>query len=106
MVRSEEVEFDQAGLLDMLHRVLGDQEVGFRVAVERDQFDQRAVADDDAGRMGGGMAVETFDAQGDFQQSADGFVFVAQACRRGSPSTACCSVTGLAGLLGSVRRLY
>ena len=80
---AEEVEFDQTGLLDMLHRVLRDQEVRFRIAVERDKFNQRAVADDDAGGMGGGMAIEAFDAQRDFQQAADAFVLVAQYLQAG-----------------------
>ena len=62
----------------MLHRVLRDQEVGFRIAVERHQFDQRAVADDDAGGVGGGVAIQALDAQRDFQQAADAFVVIAQ----------------------------
>ena len=81
--QAEKVEFDQAGLFDMLHRILRDQEVGFRVAVERHQFDQRAVADDDAGGVGGGVAIQALDAQGDFQQAADAFVFVAQGLQPG-----------------------
>ena len=78
VVRPRKSNFTRPGLLDVLHRVLGDQEIGFRVAIERHQFDQRPVADDDAGGVGGGVAVQAFHPQRDLHQAADGFVLGAQ----------------------------
>ena len=55
---AEEVEFHQAGLLDVFHRVLRDEVIGFGVAVDRDHFGEGTVADDQAGGVGAGVAVE------------------------------------------------
>ena len=60
-LQAEEVEFDQARLLDPLHVELGDRHVGLRIAIQRHQLGERAVADHDAGRVGRGVAVEPFE---------------------------------------------
>ena len=44
--------------------------IGFRIAVERHQFAQRPVADDDAGRMRRGVAVQAFELLGDVEGAA------------------------------------
>ena len=54
-----------------------------RVAIERHQFLKRAVADDDAGGMGAGVAVEAFQLQGDIEQSCDLLVTVAGVLKLG-----------------------
>ena len=72
--QAEEVEFHQSRLFDVLHRILRDQEIGFRIAIQRHQFHQRAVADDHAGGVGGGVAIQAFHLQRDFHQAADAFV--------------------------------
>ena len=76
-LEAEEVELHQPGLLDIFHVELGGRNVRARVAVERHQFFQRAVADDHAGGMGRGVAVEAFELQRDVEQRADGRVLVA-----------------------------
>ncbi len=103
--QAEEVELHQSRLLDMLHRILRDQEIRARIAIQRHQFDQRPVADHHAGGVRAGMAVQTLDLQRDLQQPRNAFVLVAHhaaavARRRspaaGSPDGPDCS--------GSVRR--
>ena len=86
----------------MLNWVAGS--VGARIAVERHQLGQRPVADDDAGGVGRGVAVEAFELQRDVDQARDRRLVASRsllqhAARRRSP---CCSVTGLAGLFGTI----
>ncbi len=76
--QAEEVELHQPGLLDMLHRVLGDQEFRARIAIQRHQLDQRPVADHHPGGVGGGVAIQTLDLQRDLQHPAHRLVVVAQ----------------------------
>ena len=99
--QAEEVEFHQPRLLDVLHRVLRDQEVGSRIAIQRHQLDQRPVADHHAGGMGAGVAIQALDLQRDLQQPRGcprpRRASAAAAARRRSPAA---SVTGLAGLFG------
>ena len=76
-LEAEEVELHQPGLLDIFHVELGGRNVGPRIAVERHQFFQRAVADDDACGVGGGVAVEALELQGEIEQGADSGVLVA-----------------------------
>ena len=63
-LQAEEVELHQPRLLDPLHVELGDLHAGARIAVERHQPVERPVADDDAGGMGRGVAVEAFELLG------------------------------------------
>ena len=51
-LQAEEIEFHQACRLDIFHVELGDGHVRTRIAVEGDEFVERAVADDDPGGMG------------------------------------------------------
>ena len=87
---TEEVELHQSGLLDMLHRILRDQEIGAWIAIQRHQFDQRSVADHHAGGMRAGMAVQTLDLQRDLQQPRNALILVAHdaadVARRRSPA--------------------
>ena len=53
--KPQEVELHQTGLLDIFHRVLRDPRVRLGVAIDRHQFGERPVADDDAGGMGRGL---------------------------------------------------
>ena len=64
---AEKVEFDEAGRLDPFHVELGRRHVGFGIAIERHQFVERPVADDDARRMGRGVGVKPFELLRDCQ---------------------------------------
>ena len=73
----EEVEFDQADLFDIAHRVLRhDFVVG--PLVEGHMVGQRAFGDDDAGRVRRGMPRQTFQRLRDFHQLGDSGVGVDQ----------------------------
>ena len=99
-LQAEEVELHQARLLDPFHVELGDRHVGFRIAVERHQFRQRPVADDDAGGVGRGVAVQAFELLGDVEGALDHRLAVgarpAAAARPRSPAR---SVTGVGRVL-------
>ena len=100
-LEAEEVEFDEARGLDQFPVELGDGEARLRVAVKRDQFLQRPIADHHAGSVRGGMPVQTFQLLRDLQQTRHHRLASRASCNFGSPSMACGSVTGLAGLLGT-----
>ena len=70
-LQPEKVEFDEARILDLLHVELRDRHVGSWVAIHRHQIAQRPVADDDARRVGGGMAVEALELLRDLEKLAD-----------------------------------
>ena len=70
-LQAEEVELHQPRLLDPFHVELGDRHVRARIAVERHQLGQRPVADDDAGGVGRGVAVEAFELLRDVEQAVD-----------------------------------
>ena len=76
--QAEEVEFHQSRLLDVLHRVLRDQQLRPRIAIQRHQLDQRAIADHHAGGVRRGVAIQPLELQGDLQQALNAFVLVAQ----------------------------
>ena len=69
--QAEEVEFHQPRLLDPLHVELGDRQLRFRIAIHRDQFGERPVADHDAGRMRRGVAVQAFELHRDVEGALD-----------------------------------
>ena len=74
-----------------------------RIAVERHELGQRPVADDHAGGVGRGVAVEALQLQGDLQQVGDRLVVVAWPAAGAARSrSAWARVTGLAGLLGTI----
>ena len=75
--QAEEVELHQPRLLHPFHVELGDRHVGFRIAVERHQFGERPVADDDAGGVGGGVAGQAFELLGDVEGALDHRIAVA-----------------------------
>ena len=60
-LEAEEVELDEAGLLDVVLVVLGDVPVGLAVLEDRDVIPERAFADDDAGGVLAGVAREAFE---------------------------------------------
>ncbi|VCU09306.1 hypothetical protein RHODGE_RHODGE_02480 [Rhodoplanes serenus] len=64
-LQAEEVELHEARLLHPFHVELGDRHVGLRVAIERHQLVEMAVADDDAGGVRRGVAVEPLQLLGD-----------------------------------------
>ncbi len=73
-LQAQEVELHQPSGLDPLHVEAGDQQLGARVAVERNRVHQRPVADHHAGRVRRSVAVETLQTPGDVDQPADGLV--------------------------------
>lgn len=70
-LQAEEVELNETGLFDPFHVELGDRHVGARIAVHRHQLRQRAIADDDTGSVGRGVAVETLDLLGYLKKPRD-----------------------------------
>jgi hypothetical protein len=69
--QAEEVELHQSRALDILHVELGDRHVGARIAVERDQLGERAIANHDAGGVGGRVPGETLQLLGKIEQAAN-----------------------------------
>ena len=76
-LQAEEVELHQARLLDPFHVELGHRHVGFRIAVERHQFGERPVADDDAGGVRRGVAIEALELERDVEGALDDRIAVA-----------------------------
>ena len=66
-LEAEEVELHQARLLDPFHVELGDRHRRFRIAIERHHLGERPVADHDAGGVGRGVAVQSFELLGDVE---------------------------------------
>ncbi len=73
-LEAEEIEFDEACRLHPLHIVLGGGKVRARIAVERRQLVERAVADDDPCRVCRCMAVKPLKLQRLFEQRRDAFI--------------------------------
>jgi len=65
------------GLLHPFHVELSDRHIGFRIAIERHQFGERAVADHDAGGMRRGVAGEAFQLLGDVKGALDHRIAIA-----------------------------
>src|SRR5665811_975592 len=76
-LQAEKVEFHQPGLLHPFHVELSDRHIGFRIAIERHQFGERAVADHDAGGMRRGVAGEAFQLLGDVKGALDHRIAIA-----------------------------
>ena len=53
---------------------MGRRHVGARIAIKWRQLFKRTLGDDDAGRMGGGVAIKPFDLQRFFEQRGDRFL--------------------------------
>ena len=70
-LQTEEVELHKAGLFDILHVELGDRHVRARIAIHRNKLRQWPVANDDAGRVSRGMAVEAFQLLRNVEQRLD-----------------------------------
>ena len=68
-LEAEEVELHEARRLDQLPVELGDGRIRLRIARQRHQLDQRPVADDHAGGVRRGVAVEAFELLGDLDQA-------------------------------------
>ena len=74
--QAEKIHLQQAEIADRAHRVLRDDGAVF-VLLERQQIDQRLIADDHAGGVHGGIAREVFeDERGIDQFARDFFGFV------------------------------
>jgi hypothetical protein len=67
----------RAGAFDPLHVELGRRNVGARIAIERNELGERPIADDDAGGVGGGVAVEALELQGDVEELGDALLVAA-----------------------------
>ena len=78
-LQAEEVELHQTRRFDPFHVELGHRHVGFRIAIQRHQIAERAIADHDAGRVGRGVAGQTFELLRDVECARHDRVFVA--CR-------------------------
>ncbi len=76
-LEAEEVELHQARRLHPLHVELGDRHVGFRIAIERHQLVQRALADHDAGGVRRGVTVQAFELLRDVEGAAHHRIAVA-----------------------------
>ncbi len=101
-LQAEEVELHQPRLLDPFHVELGDLHVGFRIAVERHEFAQRPVADDDAGGVRRGVAIQSFKTAVRYRRRGPPpDLRRVAACSFGSLSMAALSVTGAAGFCGT-----
>ena len=74
-LEAEEIELHQPDLLHILHAELRHRHVGARIAVERNEFLERPVGDDDAGGMGGCVAIESFEFARDVEQPPDVGIF-------------------------------
>ena len=70
-LQAEEVELHQPRRLDIFHVELGDRHVRARIAVERHQLVEPAVADDHAGGVGRGVARQAFELHRQVEQPAD-----------------------------------
>ena len=77
-LQAEEVEFHETRGLDPFHVELGHRHVGFGIAIERHQFAQGAIADHDAGGMGGGVPGQAFEALRDVEGARHHRVLVAK----------------------------
>ena len=67
--QAEEIELHQSRRLDPFHVELGDRHDGFRIAIERHQLVQRPLANDDAGGVGRGVAVQPFELLRDIERA-------------------------------------
>ena len=67
-LESEKIHFHQTTVFQHIHGVLGGDGSGFRVSVEGDIVGEDTLADDDARRMGGRMAVEALEPFGHVEQ--------------------------------------
>ena len=76
-LQAEKIELHQARRLDPFHVELGDRHQRFRIAIERHQLGQRPVADDDAGGVGRGVAVQAFELLRDVEGARDDRIAVA-----------------------------
>ncbi len=70
-LEAEKVELHQPRRLDPFHVELGRRHVRLRIAVERHQFVERPVADDDAGGVRRGVGVQTFQRLRDVEHARD-----------------------------------
>ncbi|CEG07881.1 hypothetical protein BN961_01287 [Afipia felis] len=77
-LEAEEVEFHKPRGLDPFHVELGHRHVGFRIAIHRHEFGQRAVADHDARRVGRGVPRQTFKTLGDVEGTRHHWVLIAE----------------------------
>ena len=75
-LQAEEVELHEAGRLGPFHVELAGRNVRPRIAVEADQLHQRPVADDDAGGVGRGVAIEAFELLRRLEEVGDLFFFL------------------------------
>ena len=73
-LEAEEVELHEADRFGVLVVELAGGQVRLLVVIERHQLGQRAVADDDAGGVGGGVAVEAFQLLRHLEQARDALV--------------------------------
>ena len=70
-LQAEEVELHKTGLLHPLHIELGDRHVRLGIAIERHQFRQPAIANDDAGGMRRGVPRQAFEFLGNAKSAFD-----------------------------------
>ena len=71
VLRPRKSNFTSPARLDIFHVELGDRHVRARIAVERDQLGERAVADHHAGGVGRGVARQALELHRQVEQAAD-----------------------------------
>ena len=69
-LESQEIEFDQPGLLDLLHGELGDH-LALVAAFDGHTFPDGVVGDDDPGGVNTGLTVQILDRQRDIEERID-----------------------------------
>ena len=79
---------------------MGDEVWAARVAVERHDLVERLAADDDAGGMGGGVAIEAFHLLGDVEKAGGAFVIGGQFAQAGFAGYGVLEAHGLGGVEG------
>ena len=70
-LQPEKIELHKAGFFRPFQIKLGNREIGARIAVERNKLGKRAVADDNASGMGGGVTRPAFELAGNANQHFD-----------------------------------
>ena len=69
--QAEKVKLNQAGFLDIFHIILGHRHIRLRIFIKRNQLVKRAVADNHAGSMDTGLAIQSFQFHRNVKQFID-----------------------------------
>ena len=84
-LETQKIELHQPRQFHVFHAEAGHRHVRARVAVKRDQLVQRTVADDQAGGVGGGVAIQPLQPAGDIDKPGNGLVALHHPAELGLP---------------------